>query len=287
MYVPTSNMNENLRVREIKVLLHDAERLSEDFPEACLTTLRKLWEASILELGERYELTNKIKKSGLDLINQVFISLYHHIPARLYYYLQHIKSMGNYASHFQEDGVQPSQEDIVYCIYAAKEFVQWMNQVKAEVHEEFIRIIIDAVPCSECGKDVGEKCITKNGEFVDNNCEHAIRKNEYATYRRNQQKRYATTLVDCMHEMIKDMRLMKDDELSHKDICNWFDEKYPAYLESSIKTHAMIMATNLKTRLHHNFDNDGKYDLFFAIKNKFRLYDYVNDPKPLYKMKQE
>ena len=47
-------MSENLRVREIKVLLHDAERLSEDFPEACLTTLRKLWEASILELGGRY-----------------------------------------------------------------------------------------------------------------------------------------------------------------------------------------------------------------------------------------
>ena len=39
-------MNENLRVREVKVLLHDAERLSEDFPEACLTTRRKLGKAS-------------------------------------------------------------------------------------------------------------------------------------------------------------------------------------------------------------------------------------------------
>jgi len=278
-------MVDHPRMNEISTLLYDAERLSKEFPDAGLATLRKLWEVSVIELGERYNIIEFIKKKkGLELINEIFDKLRHKIPSRLYYYLEHIKSMGNYASHFQEDGVQPSKEDIEYCIYAAKEFVQWINQEKEINNEEFIRIIIHAVPCSECGVSKGKECVTKNGRAVEKNCEHTIRKHSYAAYRRRHQKKYATTLVDCMHEMVKDLELSKGEEITHREICNWFDEKYPAYLQSSIKNHAMVMATNLKTRLHHNINNDEKYNLFFAVKNKFRLYDYVNDPKPLYKM---
>jgi len=278
-------MVDHPRMNEISTLLYDAERLSKEFPDAGLATLRKLWEVSVIELGERYNIIEFIKKKkGLELINEIFDKLRHKIPSRLYYYLEHIKSMGNYASHFQEDGVQPSKEDIEYCIYAAKEFVQWINQEKEINNEEFIRIIIHAVPCSECGASKGKECVTKNGKAVEKNCEHAIRKHSYAAYRRRHQKKYATTLADCMHEMVKDLELSKGEEITHKEICNWFDEKYPAYLQSSVKNHAMVMATNLKTRLHHNINNDEKYNLFFAVKNKFRLYDYVNDPKPLYKM---
>ena len=38
------------RMNEISTLLYDAERLSKEFPDAGLATLRKLWEVSVIEL---------------------------------------------------------------------------------------------------------------------------------------------------------------------------------------------------------------------------------------------
>ena len=270
------------RREKIAGFLERAQKLSEEFPEEALNTLRKFLEASLIEVFSRDEkLTDRGKT--IDPNHRTNWLLDHlTMPSRITYYMSHIRSMGNYGSHFQEDGVEPSDEDIQYCIYAAKEVFQWMfpdSSANGEV--EFIREIYLAVPCQLCGSGVGESCVKKSGEVVARNCEHTVRKNAYSAYRRAIQKNYSTTLVECFHEMVGDMSMGDGDLISHREIREWFDSKYPAYTPSSIERHAMIMATNLKTRLHHRMSRDFDYDLFFAEGRKFRLFRPDSDPEPL------
>lgn len=268
------------RQTAMKTFLEKGEKLAEEFPEESLNTLRKFWEAAIKELSERYECegaTNQHTSSNLRK----------RIPPRLFYYLQHIQSMGNYGSHFQEDGVEPSIEDARYCVYAGQEVMQWIhsetNEDLANEKENFIKVIADAVPCQHCEQPIGSVCLKKNGLPTATNCEHTVRKNAYSSYRRNYQKQYNTTIADAMHELIIELNLKNGQYLEAKDIRKWFDKNYPAYTENAVNSHAMMMATNLKTRHSHpvSKNGDSKYNLFFAENRKFRLYEAKNDPTPL------
>ena len=270
------------RREKIAGFLERAQKLSDEFPEDALNNLRKFLEASLIEFASR---DGGFEVKG-DKVHRINILMSHlsktAIPTRLVYYISHIKSMGNYASHFQEDGVEPSDEDIQYCIYAAKEVFQWMfPDSSADEEIEFIREIYLAVPCQLCESGVGERCVKKSGEVVARNCEHTVRKNAYSAYRRAIQKNYSTTLVECFHEMVGDMSMGDGDLISHREIREWFDSKYPAYTPSTIERHAMIMATNLKARLRHKKSPDFDYDLLFAEGRKFRLFRPGSDPEPL------
>ena len=263
----------------MKKYLDNGEKLAEEFPEESLNCLRKFREAALRNLSKRFDCEGEIPL-------HTFGNLRKHIPARFYYYLEHIQSMGNYGSHFQEDGVDPSVEDARYCVYAGQEVLQWINPETFEdpvgKKDVFIGNIVDAVPCLHCEQPIGNDCVKKDGRPTATNCEHTIRKKAYAKYRRNFQKHYNTTIADAMHEMVTDVGLKTGEFIEPKEIRNWFDENYPAYTENAVNCHSMMMATNLKTRYSHPTSKNGndKYNLFFAEKRKFRLYDMENDPTP-------
>ena len=267
------------RLDSMVIFLNKGEKLAEDFPEESLNNLRKFWEVVINELSNRFDCkgtTNQI----------TFSNLRKRVPARMYYYLQHIQSMGNYGSHFQEDGVDPSVEDAIYCLYAGQEVLQWIypstNKDPVGKMEVFIENIADAVPCLHCEQPKGNGCVKNNGGPTAKNCEHTIRKKAYAKYRRNFQKHYNTTIADAMHEMIADLGIKMGEIIEPKEIRSWFANNYPAYTDTAVTCHSAMMATNLKTRHSHSTSKNGdeKYNLFFAVKKKFRLYDKENDPAP-------
>jgi len=283
------NSNTNFRLFVVRIELADKmanyiergeDLASRGFHEESLNSLRKFWEVVLNELGVRFDCKD-------DKYQITFGRLRKHVPARLFYYLTHIQSMGNYASHFQEDGVEPSIEDAQYCIFAGKEIYQWMypDEVEDPIEKSavFIKNAFEAVPCDTCGRKIGEKCIGISTGIVWENKVHKHREKAYSKYRRNFQKHYDTTIAKAMNEMIADIGLERGVFIEPKEIRVWFADNYPAYTENAVNTHSMMMATNLKTRhSHHESKNgDEKYNLFFGVGRKFRLYDLENDPSPL------
>jgi len=264
--------------------LEKADRFSEDgYPEESLNNMRKFTEVVVKELGRKYDCL----EDGKYWFKTTTQNLQKHIPARLFYYIQHVQSMGNYGSHFQEDGVEPSVEDAQYCIYSGKEIYQWMypDEIEDPIEQSavFIKDAFEVVPCNTCDRKIGEKCVGISTENVWKNAIHKDRSKAYSKYRRDFQKHYGTTIAKAMHEMVADLGLKKGDLFTPKEIRGWFADNYPAYTKNAVNTHSMMMATNLKTRhSHHESKNgDKKYNLFFAVGRKFRLYDLENDPTPL------
>jgi hypothetical protein len=260
--------------------LSRAEKYAEEDPEGALNNLRKFWEVIVESLADEFEIERHPMKST----NDMFTSVRSRIPIRLGHYLEHIQRMGNFGSHWQ-GGIEPPTEDSLYCLWAATEVFQWRNPGPTEMpissELEFIRVICDAVPCEYCNQGIGSECISGKGEPTGTDRDHTLRKKEYAKYRRAFQKHYATTLVDCMHEMVADMNIQLGQFLTGNEIREWYEDKYPAYTETAINCHAYMMTTNLKTRLSHNLHDDREYDLFFSEDRKFRLYQPGIDPEPI------
>ncbi len=259
--------------------LSKGERLAEEFPEESLNSLRKFWEVVLNELGERFDCKRDEK-------HITFGKLRKHVPPRLYYYLEHIQSMGNYGSHFQEDGVEPSVEDARYCVYAGQELLQWINPSMytdpVGAKAVFIENIADAVPCQHCEQPTGSECVKKNGRPTATNCEHTVRKKAYASYRRDFQKHYRTTLVDAMHEMVKDMSLSHGEIIKSGQITRWFKDRYPAYNKKSVGEHTRLMTTNMVTRYSHTLSESKDYNIFFRLESGvYRLFDSTIDLAPL------
>jgi hypothetical protein len=272
------------RIDSMEKFLGKAENFSEEFPEESLNNMRKFAEVTVKELGEK----NDCLVDGKHWFSTTTKNLQNHLPARLFYYIQHIQCMGNYGSHFQEDGVEPSAEDIQYCIYAGREIFQWIfpelcsNTI--EEKEIFITEIFKAAPCSFCGSEIGKKCVGKSPGVEWPNLNHDPRKKAYAKYRRDFQKHYATTLVDAMHEMISDIGLTKGELIRQHEIIGWFNNRYPAYNEKSVAAHTRLMATNMEARYSHTLSKGKDYNLFFRLESgKYRLFDSEIDPLPLSK----
>lgn len=267
--------------------LEKADRFSEDgFPEESLNNMRKFTEAAVKELGERFDCL----EDGRHWFNTTTQNLNKYLPARLFYYVQHVQSMGNYGSHFQEDGVEPSREDTEYCVYAGMEIFRWINPPSVTIENDlvFIKNAFEVVDCPDCSSKKGQRCKPlidyKKEEWEgEHDKVHKKRNSEYSNYRREFQKQYNTTIADAMHKMVIDLDFKKGEFFEPRVIRNWFFEHYPAYTENAVNSHASMMAINLKTRhSHHESKNrDKKFNLFFAEKRKFRLYDSKNDPKPL------
>jgi hypothetical protein len=267
--------------------LQKAERFSEDgFPEESLNNMRKFTEVAVKDLGEKFECLAE----GKHWFNSTTQKLQKHLPARLFYYIQHVQSMGNYGSHFQEDGVEPSKEDTEYCVYAGMEIFRWMYPVVGNIAEvpDFIQEAYKAVDCPACGSKKGERCKPlleyKKEEWEGKHDNvHEKRNSQYSNYRREFQKQYNTTIADAMHKMVSDLNWKKGELFEPKVIRNWFLDNFPAYTKNAVNSHAMMMATNLKTRQSHpeSKNGDEKFNLFYAEKRKFRLYELDNDPEPL------
>ena len=93
------------RKEKISHYIDTAEKVKDEFPEVTLNTLRKFFEAVILEISDRNGIKGNPNISKALENNYRFEKVTKYVPSREYYYISHIKNMGNYGSHFQEDGV--------------------------------------------------------------------------------------------------------------------------------------------------------------------------------------
>ena len=267
--------------------LEKAARFSEGGdPEESLTNMRKFTEAAVKELGRRYDCLDEGKKYGFKVTIQ---NLQNHLPARLFYYIEFIQSMGNYGAHFQEDGVEPSKEDTEYCVYAGREVYRWISPPVDPIEQTavFIENAYEAVDCPTCGRKKGERCKSifsgthPEWEGEHDNI-HQDRAAEYSNYRREFQKHYRTTLVDAMHEMVADVGLSGGEIIKSGEITSWFKNRYPAYNKKSVGAHTRLMTTNMVARYSHTLSESKDYNLFFRLDSGvYRLYDSTKDPAPL------
>lgn len=267
--------------------LEKAERFSDGGdPEESLNNMRKFTEVAVKELGGKFDCLVDGKHSFKVTIQ----NLQNHLPRRLFYYIEHLHRMGNYGSHFQEDGVDPSKEDTVYCVYAGKEVYRWIFPPVDPIEQTavFIENAYESVDCPSCDRKKGVRCKSlfphaKSAEDWEGEHDniHKERTAEYRNYRRDFQKHYNTTIADAMHEMVKDRGYKKDEKI--KEIVAWFSKKYPAYRKNAVNSHSSMMTTNLETRYSHPSSKNGdeKFNLFFKDGGTLRLYDSEKDPTPL------
>jgi hypothetical protein len=95
-------------------------------------------------------------------------------------------------------------------------------------------------------------------------------------------KIYEKTINEIMADYFNKMDL--NDIFSTQDMIKYFRDNYPKIKESSITAHLLKFSTNSKTRINYNGHNNGKSDLLYKInENKYRLYNKMVDPSPIYK----
>ncbi|GBU25610.1 hypothetical protein R83H12_02260 [Fibrobacteria bacterium R8-3-H12] len=93
---------------------------------------------------------------------------------------------------------------------------------------------------------------------------------------------YDKTVDEIMSEYFSKLSL--DDVFSTQDMIKYFKENYPKVKEGTITAHLITFSTNAKSRIHFNPRNNRKYDLLYKIdENKYRLYNKMTDPSPIYK----
>jgi hypothetical protein len=254
----------------MKKFLSHAEKFADEYPEEALNNLRKFGEAIVEEISKKNGVdVSKVKKIHQHKVK--FQNIEKFLPARVYYYLEHIQKMGNYGSHLQEDGVDPSPQDSNYCLYAAKEVYRAIYPQEEFNHRIFITEIEGAVPCEQCSQEIGEFCIKADGSPAV--IQHTTRIKEYTKYRRDVQKSYNTTIKIAMRNMVEDIKLSRDQVLTRQDILEWFANHYPAYSENAISSHIYLMCVNLKARESHNISIDEDIDLFWKQENgQYILY---------------
>jgi hypothetical protein len=86
--------------------------------------------------------------------------------------------------------------------------------------------------------------------------------------------------------MINDLGIEQKAVLSKNEAVDWFKRKYPEIDPKTVECHLTRMSTNAPSRLHYNAV-PREDDLLFKIdSNHFRLFDFHNDPDPIWSEKQ-
>ena len=87
-------------------------------------------------------------------------------------------------------------------------------------------------------------------------------------------------------EMIKELGIKKGEIIKRNQFFTWFNKKYPKIKKGTISAHLVRSSINSPSRIYHNTSSSGDDDLLFQIDSqKFRLFDPLNDPDPIYKTK--
>jgi len=99
--------------------------------------------------------------------------------------------------------------------------------------------------------------------------------------------KYSKPVKLLFRDMISDMSITKGHIVERDKIIVWFKANYPLIKTGTISAHLIKLSTNAKSRTHYNLDLTGKDDLLFQIDSKrFRLYDNLSDPAPIYSKPQ-
>lgn len=95
----------------------------------------------------------------------------------------------------------------------------------------------------------------------------------------------ATRLL--FHDFVKDQKIQKGDVFDKQKMYQWFNQKYPLIKPGTLYSNITLLSTNAPGRLHHNVDQNGQDDLFYQIDSqRFRLFDSISDPAPIYSRSQ-
>lgn len=90
-----------------------------------------------------------------------------------------------------------------------------------------------------------------------------------------------------MKDMVNKFNLQPGEILQRDKVFKYFREHYPKIKEATIQAHLSMMSTNLPVRVHYNANPNGEDDLFFRVDpSRYRLFDKLNDPVPIYKGQQ-
>jgi len=88
--------------------------------------------------------------------------------------------------------------------------------------------------------------------------------------------------------MIYELGIKKGDTIKRDQVFAWFKQKYPRIKPGTISAHFLKMSVNAPSRIHYNVNSSGEDDLLFQIDaHKFRLYNRLSDPEPIYEKQQE
>jgi hypothetical protein len=94
---------------------------------------------------------------------------------------------------------------------------------------------------------------------------------------------YEKSVKMLFRDFIKEFAIEKGQVIDRQKIYSWFKQKYPLIKQGTISAHVLLLSINAPSRIHHPIDPNGKDDLFYQIDSKrFRLYDPVLDPIPIY-----
>jgi hypothetical protein len=93
---------------------------------------------------------------------------------------------------------------------------------------------------------------------------------------------YDKTVNEIMTEYFS--KLSMNDVFSTQDMIKYFKKDYPKVKEGTIAAHLIQFSTNAPSRIGYSRHKNGKCDLLYKIDgNKYRLYNKMTDPSPIYK----
>ncbi len=99
---------------------------------------------------------------------------------------------------------------------------------------------------------------------------------------------YEKSVRMLFRDLVQDLGIQKGEIIDKQRVHSWFKEKYPLIKTGTISAHIMLLSINAPSRIHHSIDQNGKDDLFYQIDGKrFRLYDSLSDPNPIYVKSKE
>ena len=86
-----------------------------------------------------------------------------------------------------------------------------------------------------------------------------------------------------MRDFVEEVGIVKGQIITREQVISWFKTHYSLIQAGTVSAHLIRMSTNAPSRFHYKANPNGDDDLFFQIDgSRFRLYDLVNDPTPIY-----
>ena len=99
---------------------------------------------------------------------------------------------------------------------------------------------------------------------------------------------YEKPVRELFKDMVKEFNPQQGVIIPRDDVYRWFDKNYPKIKISTVSAHLLKMSVNAPSRIHYGVRADGDDDLLFQIDSKrFRLYDPLGDPSPIYEWKPD
>ena len=93
---------------------------------------------------------------------------------------------------------------------------------------------------------------------------------------------YDKTIHEIMVEYFD--KLSQNDIFTTREMLDYFDKNFPnKATKGTIKAYLLKFSTNSRTRVNWSTHKNGKCDLLYKIdESKYRLYDKLKDPLPIY-----